>query len=119
MYVRLNLLILRDLNSKHSVALYEFLIDYIKIGKYSCSINEFRKLMGIPDGKYSNFTMLKKRTLDKAVDEVNTKTEIEVSYDFEYVGRKVTTINFKMKMKKEGLGHSPTHEKIRNKLTGF
>lgn len=119
MYVRLNLLILRDLNSKHSVALYEFLIDYINIGRFSCSIEEFRKLMGIPNGKYTNFTMLKKRALEAAISEVNEKTDIEVTCSFDNVGRKVTTVHFQMVPKKERFEQKVSHEKIRKKLIEF
>ncbi len=119
MYVRLNLLILRDLNSKHSVALYEFLIDYLKIGKFICSIAQFRALMGIQEGKYSNFTMLKKRALDNPVQEVNAKTDLQVSYELEKVGRKVTAIRFDMSLQKEELEQSVSHAKIREKLADF
>ena len=44
MYVKLDLLIVRGLTSKHSVALYELMKDYQNIGKYACKIEEFRKL---------------------------------------------------------------------------
>ena len=46
MYVTLNLLVIRGLSSKHSIALYEFLKDYINLGSLSCSIEDFRKLNG-------------------------------------------------------------------------
>ena len=116
MYVRLNLLILRGLDSKHSVALYEFLLDYLKIGKYSCRVEEFRRLMGIPEGKYTNFTMLKKRILEAPSKEVNQKTDMELSYDFDYMGRKVTTIHFKMSSQKESFEMNGSKEKVKAKL---
>jgi len=39
--------------------------------------------MGIKEGQYSIFTMLKKRVLDKAVDEINNKTDLQVEYEVE------------------------------------
>lgn len=45
MFVKLDLLIIRGLNSKHSVALYELMKDYQGIGKKRCEIEEFRSLM--------------------------------------------------------------------------
>ncbi len=45
MYVKLDLLIIRGLNSKHSVALYELMKDYQNLGKYHCAVEAFRKLM--------------------------------------------------------------------------
>jgi len=47
MFVRLNLLVIMGLSSKHSVVLYEFLKDYINLGKYSIHIKDFKELMGI------------------------------------------------------------------------
>ena len=83
MFVKLDLLIVRGLNSKHSVALYELMKDYQGVGKKRCDIVEFRKLMGIKPDQYSIFTMLKQRVLDVAVNEINEKTDIKVEYSLE------------------------------------
>jgi len=47
MYVKLDLLILRGLNSKYSSALYESLKDYQKLKKIRIEIDRLRKLMGV------------------------------------------------------------------------
>lgn len=99
MYVTLSLLVIRGLSSKHSIALYEFLKDYIKLGKISCSIEDFRKLMGIKEGQYVYSTMLRKRVLEIAVKEINEKTDIEVAYELEKHGRKLLGISFTMSQK--------------------
>jgi plasmid replication initiation protein len=100
-YVKLNLVILRGLNSKHSVALYEFMKDYQNLGKYRCEVGEFRRLMGIKPEQYSIFSMLKKRVLDTAVEEINEKTDILIAYELERMGRKITSIVLKVTAKKK------------------
>lgn len=80
MYVKLDLYIIRGLESKHSIALYEMMKDYQNLGQYNCSIDAFRKLMGIEEGQYKIFTMLRKRVLEKAVSEINDKTDIFIEY---------------------------------------
>jgi len=94
MYVKLNLFIQRDLSSKHSLALYEVLKDYQNIKTVSVNIDDLRKLFGLEEGQYKIFTMLKKRVIDVAVDEINKKTDLRVSYDLIKEGRKITAICF-------------------------
>ena len=60
--------------------------------------------------------MLKKRVLDIAVEEVNEKTDITVSYKLERYGRKVTNIHFTMLPKTEALPIEEKQDTIRQKL---
>ena len=46
------------------------------------------------DGKI--FTMLKKRIIDTAIQEINEKTDLKVVYDLEIEGRKITAIVFRV-----------------------
>jgi len=92
---------LRGFTSKHSLALYEFLADYLNLASFRCESDDFRRLMGIEEGQYPSFTMLRKRVLDVAVNEINDKSDILVSYDLERSGRKITAVVFKMERKKE------------------
>ena len=43
----------------------------------------FRRLMGIQPHQYKSYTMIRKRVLDVAVEEINSKTDIEVTYETE------------------------------------
>jgi len=119
MFVRLNLLIIMGLDSKHSVVLYEFLKDYVGIGKYTIHINDFRNLMGIENGQYNSFSMLKQRVIDTAIAEIVEKTDLDVSYEVERIGRKVNSLLFKMRLKKHRLDLFPNSEKIKKKLQYF
>ena len=92
MYARLDMLILRWLNSKYAVAIYELMKDYAGIGTYSMSIEQFRHRMGLEAGEYTVVTMLRKRIIDKAVDEINNKTDIRVEYDLIKTGKSFSHI---------------------------
>ena len=118
-YVKLNLLMLRWFTSKHSLALYEFLVDYINISSLRCHIQDFRKLMGIGESQYRIFTMLRKRVLDVAITEINEKSDISASYTLEKVGRRVEYIIFSMQRKKEALDEHNVESAIRDKLKSF
>lgn len=115
-YVRLNLLVLRGLESKHSIALYESLKDYINLKRLRISTDAFRNLMGVQPGQYQYFTMLRKRVLDKSIQEINEKTDIKVKYDLERDGRKFTAINFVMEVKEKEGCQFKTKQKIQDKL---
>lgn len=94
MYVKLNLFIWRDLSSKHSLALYEVLKDYQNIKQIRIEIDDFRKVVGLEAGQYKIFTMLRKRVIDVAVEEINKKTDLRVQYELEKRGRKIVAITF-------------------------
>lgn len=75
--------------------------------------------MGVHSGQYPIFTMLKKRILDVAINEINEKTDISVSYELERYGRKVTHLLFSMSKKKTSLPSEEAQESIRKKLIAF
>jgi len=75
--------------------------------------------MGIKENQYSIFTMLRKRVLDKAIDEINEKTDIFVSYDLERAGRKVISILLRMKARTKNQLTYHTPHAIEEKLKEF
>ena len=59
--------------------LYEVLFDYIKLGKIRIRIEELRRLFGLSENQYrGSFSMFRKRVIDRAIKEVNAKTDILV-----------------------------------------
>jgi plasmid replication initiation protein len=116
MFVKLDLIIIKGLESKHSIILYEFIKDYLNLGKICCEIPLFRKLMGIQPNQYENFTMLKKRVLDIAVQEINEKTDITVSFDFEKIGRINTAVLFTMQPKQNTQEDNTLTDTVKTKL---
>lgn len=90
-----------NLTSVYAVRLYELLIQWKSAGKTPVfELVLFRGQMGLEDGEYSTMSNFKKRVLDLAVNEVNEKTDINVSYTQQKRGRAVTGFKFTIKTKK-------------------
>jgi len=64
MYLKLNLLLQRGIDSKSGLALYELLLDYVGIKKISISMKDFRNLMGVKPNQYTNTAMLIKKVVE-------------------------------------------------------
>lgn len=116
MFVTLDLMIIRSLESKHSIVLYEFIKDYLKLWKLRCIISDFRKLMWIQDNQYKNFAMFRKRALDVAINEINEQTDIIVSYTLEKFWKQVSAILFTMQPKKNIIKEDKLEINIKTKL---
>ena len=96
-YVLLDLNIIKGLNSKYAIALYENARNFLDKGFPRLEIAMFRKLMGVEDNKYKNFADFKKRVIDPSVEEVNQKTDMMIEYELFKEGRRFSHIEFKMK----------------------
>src|SRR3990167_8505068 len=89
MFGKIDLVIQSKFRSSYGLALYENCIRYrgLPYSKWF-DIDLFKKLMGIPAGMYEVFRDFKKRVLDKAIDEVNTYSDLIVSSEFLKESRK-------------------------------
>jgi len=96
MFGKINLVAIKGLRSRYSIALYELAEDYLNAQIPKMSIEKFRELMGIKDGQYSNNKDLRKRVIDVAVNEINQSDIIafSISYELKKTGRKITHIKF-------------------------
>ncbi len=97
-YVLLDLNIIKGLNSKYSIALYENARDYLDYGFPKMELELFRKLMGVETTKYKNFADLKKRVIDPSVEEISDKTDIKITYELFKEGRRFKQIQFFMEI---------------------
>lgn len=96
-YGKIDIKVMIEFKSSYGLALYENCIRFHGIAQTQwLSLPVFRKLMGIPDGQYSNFCDFKKRVLDIAVKEVNNYSPITVIPEIRRVNKKVTSIRFKL-----------------------
>ncbi len=111
MFGKIDLVIQAKFRSSYGLALYENCIRYRELPYTKWfDIDLFRKLMGIQAGKYEIFRDFKKRVLDKAIDEVNTYSDLLINLECIREGRKVTKVRFSLKAraKKIRLGnHNP------------
>lgn len=104
MYVILDLKILKNLSSKHSITLYEICKDWINIFQMPIwNIETFKKAMDIDPTKYINFTDFRRFVLDKAVEEINEKTDILLSYSLFHKNKKVDISKHKRLPKVEAI----------------
>jgi len=105
MFGKINLVVIKSLRSRYSIALYELAEDYINMQIPKMTIVDFRELMGIESDKYYKFSMLRKRVIDMAVDEINSSENISfhISYELEKSGKKITHIKFTTHKKEEVL----------------
>ena len=89
-----------EFKSKYSIRLYELLIKYRDIGtSKKFEIAELRSKLGLEDNEYKLNAVFKRDVLDKAVKEINDKTDITIKYEQFKDGRIITHIMFKMKKK--------------------
>jgi len=110
MFGKINLFIQSRFKSSYGLALYENCIRYRGLGFTKWfEIDLFRKLMGVPVGKYTVFRDFKRRVLDKSVEEVNTYSDLIVVPEVWREGRQVVKVRFGMKerAKKVRLGAQP------------
>jgi plasmid replication initiation protein len=96
MFGKINLVAIKGLRSRYSIAMYELAEDYLNAQIPKMSMKDFRLLMGIEDGKYSKFSMFQRRVIDVAIDEINKSEYINFTLTFELIktGRKITHIKF-------------------------
>ncbi len=98
MFGKIDLVIQSNFRSSYGLALYENCIRYrgLPFTKWF-EMELFKKLMGVPAGKYDVFRDFKRRVLDKAIDEVNTYSDLLIEPEFIKEGRKVAKFRFKLK----------------------
>ncbi len=121
MFGKIDLVIQSRFRSSYGLALYENCIRYRGLPHTKWFEMElFKKLMGVPAGKYDIFRDFKRRVLDKAIDEVNTYSDLIITADFVREGRKIVKVRFKLKerAKKTRLGTHKIAKQIAAKKAG-
>jgi hypothetical protein len=100
-YAKLNLLIQKNFKSKHSLALWEFLVEYICSsgkGDYVVTnwidIASYRKFLGIGKEEYPEFKAMNKYLIKAPIDEVNEISDVKTTVEYQKDGRKVSNIRF-------------------------
>lgn len=81
------------LKSKFSLRLYELLKSYEYQSTYTVSIGDLRKMMMLTT-EYPKTNDFRRYVIDRAIDEINRFTDIEVSYAVERTGRSISTFIF-------------------------
>lgn len=82
--------------SVYSIRLYELAKSWEDVGGFTISVDELKQMFGI-ENKYRLYGDLKRRVLERAKKEINSLTDVSVSYKEKKVGRKVTDLVFQIK----------------------
>lgn len=86
-----------NLNSKYSIAVYEMLKSKQSLTVFYYKVSDAKKELA--RGKYQSFSDLKRFVLDPAIEEINVKTDITVTYKTHMNGPKYDLILFCVKSK--------------------
>ena len=90
-----------QLKSVYSSRLYELLIQWKSTGKTPIiNLEDFRAQLGIEENQYKLMSDFKKRVLDLAINDINEKTDIKVTYQQHKKGRSISGFSFNFKQKK-------------------
>lgn len=101
-YAKINLSIQSKFKSNYGLALYENCIRYKGLSSTKWfDLKLFRVLMGIEKSKYLVFRDFKRRVLDKAIEEVNSYSDILINVEIDRQGHKVLRLRFFIKPKLE------------------
>ncbi|RMB00058.1 replication initiation protein [Hydrogenothermus marinus] len=101
-----------SLRSFYSMRLYILLKQFEKTGFRVDYIPELREILGIGKNEYPRFDNFEKRVIKKAVEEINQKTDLEVSYKKKKTGRRITHIEFYIKVKPDAAKERELEKKI-------
>lgn len=86
--------------SKYSIRLYELVVKWLAntvTQKYE--VVNLREKLGLEPSEYKTMSLFKVNVLDKALTEINAKSDLQVSYEQFKSGRTITHIQFKIKQK--------------------
>lgn len=98
MFGKIDLVIQSKFRSSYGLALYENCIRYRGLPHTKWfDMDLFKKLMGVPSGMYDVFRDFKRRVLDKAINEVNTYSDLLIAPEYVKEGRKVAKVRFTLK----------------------
>ena len=110
-FTKIDLIDTMKLKSVHTIRVFELLLQYLPIGKRKITIEELRQYCGITSSEYQNYFDIKRKVINRAKTEINTKTEYEIDYQEIKESRKVVAIDWTIKKKPIQL--EGTAEKVR------
>src|SRR5262252_9605099 len=101
-YARISLSMQNKFDSKHALALWELCLDYLdKIHNYGetpfVPLERLRELMGIPETMDPQFKEFNRRVIKEPIEEVNAKTDFQITVEYQRMNRQVTAVRFKFR----------------------
>lgn len=87
-----------QLKGEYSIDLYHLAKKYEGMGVFQMTLKDYKAELGLPKS-YNRINNLKARALEPAINEINEKTDINVTYENIKRGRTVTGLKFTIKPK--------------------
>lgn len=117
MYGKISMIMQSHFRSSYGLALYENCVRYRDLPHtkwFEMSI--FRKLMGVPDELYGIFRDFKRRVIDKAVQEVNTHSDLIIEPEYLRKGKQIDKIRLliRERPKKTRIGCAKSVSEVNN-----
>jgi len=105
-YARLNLLVQKKFRSKYSLALWEFLTEFLgkndikKVSTEWIDIEDFKKILGIQKiSSYNNLRDLQKRIIKPSIKEINEESDIKIEIGYKKESRRIVAFMFYVQRK--------------------
>lgn len=83
------------LDTTYAWKLYECLMSWKSTGRYSVSVDEFHKVMQVPESSKKSFAHLRVNVIEPSIKSINARTDLMVQYSAIKSGRKVTGLEFR------------------------
>lgn len=82
-----------ELQSGHSIRLYELLMRFSSTGERVIYLNDFKSALGLSD-KYHLFKVLNRDVIKPSIDELNQRSDLIIKFETIKKGRSVVAISF-------------------------
>lgn len=89
-----------NLQSSHSIRLYELLMQFNKTGERIIYLDDFRKILGISK-KYQEFKVLNRDVIKPSIKELNQRSDLSINFQTIKKGRSVAALIFDFKQNKQ------------------
>jgi len=100
-FVKTKLYQIAKLRSVYSIRLYELVVSFRSLGKFSISVERLRFLLGVDEDRLTKYADLKRRVFIPAINEVNKVCNFGIDSIETKEGKKVAIINFTCKKSKK------------------
>lgn len=91
----INIAIQKQFKSNYALTLYENCVRFIKVGSTGWwDLATFRKIMGAKSDTYDEFKRLSSFVIKKAMDEINSVSDIRLMVDYKRENRKIVALRF-------------------------
>lgn len=99
-FVKTKLYQIAKFKSLYSIRLYELIVSFRSLGKFSISVERLRFLLGVDEGKLKEYKNLKQKVITPAINEVNKICNFDIKNTEKKEGKKVAKIELTCKKSK-------------------